>query len=143
MLYWVCIFSLSNTSFIDFMTDCSLLLNTSYTLNPIFLLNSSTLSALRIFTNFSAKSLSINLLNSWYFRSSTNSNLRFLYSGSYLFLTKIFKFECPIPVSIYYSFWQKYLLLAWTSWITSIPLFFHAILLMIVIFVCIEKYICF
>ena len=67
-------------------------------MKPKLLLNASILPDLRVFTNFYAKSLRINILNGWYFGSSTaKSNLHVLYFAWYLFVTTG-KLECPVPV---------------------------------------------
>ena len=71
--FWVCISSPSNVSFIDFDTDCSLVLITSCKLNPKFILRLHDLFVLQPIITFNAKSLRKNLLFGCLFGWSTNS----------------------------------------------------------------------
>ena len=86
-MYCVCIFPPSNASFIEFINVCSLVLITSWNLNPRFLLRLHDSSVLQSIIIFNAKSLRINLLFGCFIGSSVNSYLCFLHSSSHLFVT--------------------------------------------------------
>ena len=131
--------------FNDFNTVCSLVLITSCTLNPIFLLRLHDSSILQSIITFNTKSIGKNLLFGCFFGLSTNLYLCFLYTGSYL-LVMTGKFLRPNFSSICFSFNHN---LPIPSTITSMPLFsyvffanihhfMHAQKIIIIIFVCVN-----
>ena len=75
----------SNLSFIEFIIVCSLVLITSYNLNPIFLKKLHDLSVLQSTIVFNAKLICKNFLFDYFIGLFTNSYLLFLYILLYLF----------------------------------------------------------